>query len=158
VSMRDGVSMTADVVSVFEQAPLALSTYLGFQFEIQGETVKGDSFTIEYNTDGISDNRNALAISELEGRGLVAGGIVSYGEAYSQIVEEVGTVTNRARLDEDAAKALLDQSQNTRDSISGVNLDEEAGRLIQYQAAYNASAQVVKVARELFDTLLAAFR
>jgi flagellar hook-associated protein 1 FlgK len=52
----------------------------------------------------------------------------------------------------------LQQTTQYRDSISAVNLDEEAGKLIQYQAAYNASAQVVSVARELFDTLLGAFR
>lgn len=158
VSMGNGVSMTADSASVFEAAPIATSSYLGFQFEIQGEAVQGDRFFIEYNTDGISDNRNALAMAQLEGKGLISDGVTSYGEAYAQIVEEVGTVTNRARLDEEAARSLLEQSTNTRDSISGVNLDEEAGRLIQYQAAYNASAQVVSVARELFDTLLGAFR
>lgn len=149
--------MTADVESVFRQSPPALSTYLGFAFDIQGETVAGDRFAIDYNTDGISDNRNALAISELETKGLVSGGIISYGESYSKVVEEIGTTTNRARLDEDAAQALLDQSQGNRDAISGVNLDEEAGHLIQFQAAYNASAQVVSVARQLFDTLLGAF-
>ncbi|WP_255374982.1 flagellar basal body rod C-terminal domain-containing protein [Oleiphilus sp. HI0117] len=94
----------------------------------------------------------------LESAGTVQGGVISYGEAYSQIIEEIGTVTNRARLEADSAKALLVQSENNRESISGVNLDEEAGKLVQFQSAYNASAQVVSVARELFDTLLNAFR
>ena len=70
----------------------------------------------------------------------------------------MGTVTNRARLESESAKALLDQTTSLRDSISAVNLDEEAGKLVQFQAAYNASAQVVSVARDLFDTLLNAFR
>jgi len=157
LTMANGVIMTADVESVFSQSPPALSTYLGFSFDIQGDTKAGDRFTIEYNTDGVSDNRNALAISGLETKGLISGGIVSYGESYAKVVEEIGTTTNRARLDEDAAKTLLNQSQNNRDAISGVNLDEEAGHLIQFQAAYNASAQVVSVARQLFDTLLGAF-
>jgi flagellar hook-associated protein 1 len=157
VTMANGVIMTADVESVFGQSPPALSTYLGFSFDIQGDTKAGDRFSIEYNTDGVSDNRNALAISGLETKGLISGGIVSYGESYSKVVEEIGTTTNRARLDEDAAQTLLNQSQNNRDAISGVNLDEEAGHLIQFQAAYNASAQVVSVARQLFDTLLGAF-
>jgi len=158
VRMADGISFTADAATVFDLAPVAESTYYGFQFEIQGEVEAGDRFTIDYNTDGVSDNRNALAIAALEGEGTVNGGVISYGEAYSQIVEEIGTVTNRARLDSEASQALLDQSTANRDSISGVNLDEEAGRLIQFQSAYNASAQVVSVARELFDTLLGAFR
>jgi flagellar hook-associated protein 1 FlgK len=158
VTMAEGISFTADVDGVFERAPIGQSSYLGFQFELKGQAKAGDSFTISYNAGGVSDNRNALALAALEGAGTVAGGVVSYGEAYSQIIEEIGTVTNRARLDTESAKALLQQSENNRESISGVNLDEEAGRLIQYQSAYNASAQVVSVARQLFDTLLAAFR
>ncbi|WP_156493689.1 flagellar basal body rod C-terminal domain-containing protein, partial [Oleiphilus sp. HI0125] len=61
-------------------------------------------------------------------------------------------------LESESAKALLDQTSGLRDSIAAVNLDEEAGKLVQFQAAYNASAQVVSVARDLFDTLLGAFR
>jgi len=158
VTLSNGVSFTSNVSSVFEQAPVGQSTYLGFQFELKGEPEKGDSFTIGYNAGGVSDNRNALAIAAMETQGNIANGVVSYGDAYSQIIEEIGTVTNRARLDTESAKALLEQSENNRESVSGVNLDEEAGRLIQYQAAYNASAQVVSIARELFDTLLSTFR
>lgn len=158
VTLADGISLTADVDSVFEQAPVGTSSYLGFQFEITGEPKAGDSFTISYNQGGVSDNRNALDMAALERASTVGGGVISYGEAYSQIIEEIGSVTNRARLDTEAAKALLTQSENNRESISGVNLDEEAGRLVQYQAAYNASAQVVSIARQLFDTLLNTFR
>lgn len=158
VTLSEGVSFTASVASIFEQAPVGRSTYLGFQFEIQGEPQAGDRFSIRYNLNGISDNRNARAIAALETQSQIAGGVMTYGEAYSQIVEEIGTVTNRARLDTEASKALLDQSTDYRESIAGVNLDEEAGRLIQFQSAYNASAQVVAIARELFDTLLNTFR
>lgn len=158
VTLADGISLTADVDSVFEQAPVGSPSYLGFQFEIKGQPKAGDSFTINYNEGGVSDNRNALALAGLERASTVGGGVISYAEAYSQIIEEIGTVTNRARLDTDAAKALLTQSENNRESIAGVNLDEEAGRLVQFQAAYNASAQVVSIARQLFDTLLNTFR
>jgi len=158
VTLADGLSFTSSVETVFELAPVAQSTYLGFQFELKGEPQAGDRFTIGYNAGGVSDNRNALALAAMEGSGQIGNGIISYGEAYSQIIEEIGTVTNRARLDAESAEALLTQSTSNRESVSGVNLDEEAGRLIQFQASYNASAQVVAVARELFDTLLATFR
>ncbi|KZY63141.1 hypothetical protein A3742_02005 [Oleiphilus sp. HI0071] len=157
VRMVDGVSFTSNVSTLFELAPTSQSTYRGFTFDIQGQARKGDEFNIEYNTDGVSDNRNALAMSSLEFENLVQGS-VSYGESYSQVVEKIGTVTNRARLESESAQALLIQTNNMRDSISAVNLDEEAGKLVQFQAAYNASAQVVSVARDLFDTLLGAFR
>lgn len=158
IKLADGISLTANVDGLFERAPVGVSSYLGFQFELRGQAKAGDSFIIDYNDGGVSDNRNALQLANLERAGTIGGGVISYAEAYSQIIEEVGTVTNRARLDTEAAKALLTQSENNRESISGVNLDEEAGRLVQFQAAYNASAQVVSIARQLFDTLLGTFR
>jgi flagellar hook-associated protein 1 FlgK len=54
--------------------------------------------------------------------------------------------------------ALLSQAISARDSIQGVNLDEEAANLIRYQQAYQAAAQVIAVADEVFQTLLAATR
>jgi len=53
---------------------------------------------------------------------------------------------------------LLRNTQNSVSSTSGVNLDEEASRLIQFELAYNASAQVIQVARDIFDTLIGTFR
>ncbi len=157
VTMSEGVTLFADSNTIFQQAPPAQSSYKGFQIDIKGEAGAGDVFSIEYNTDGFSDNRNALAIVGLETTGTVSGGVSTYNEAYSQLVEEVGTFTHQTRLDTEASQALLSASTASWNEVSGVNLDEEAGKLIQYQAAYNASAQVISVARELFDTLLGVF-
>lgn len=66
--------------------------------------------------------------------------------------------TRQSQLDLAAGKTLLEQSFNQRESVSGVNLDQEAGKLIQYQTAYNASAKVITVAQDLFNTLLQTFR
>ena len=157
VRLADGINISSTTATVFEQTPITTSTYRGFTFDIEGIAARGDEFIIEYNTDGVSDNRNALAMAALEFKSSVNGS-ASYSESYAQTVEKIGTVTNRARLESESAKALLDQTTGLRDSIAAVNLDEEAGKLVQFQAAYNASAQVVSVARDLFDTLLNAFR
>ena len=53
---------------------------------------------------------------------------------------------------------LLQQAVAARDSVAGVNLDEEAANLIRYQQAYQAAAQVIAVADEVFQTLLSATR
>lgn len=132
--------------------------YRGFQFEISGNPVAGDVFSIDYNTDGVGDNRNAELMAALATARTMNGGNQSFTDGYAQLVETVGVKTRQAQLDQDAAKSLLQQSSAQRESVSGVNLDEEAGRLIQYQAAYNASARVMGVAQELFDTLLGTFR
>ena len=132
--------------------------YQGFQFEISGEPAPGDTFTIDFNSGGVSDNRNAELLAALGTANTMNGGTQSFAEGYAGLVEDVGVKTRQSQLDLEAAQTLLEQSTNQREAMSGVNLDEEAGKLIQYQAAYNASAQVIAVAQDLFDTLLQSFR
>jgi len=132
--------------------------YYGFQFEISGRPSPGDSFNISYNTNGISDNRNAEKLAALGTKYTLNNGNQSFSEGYSSLVGEIGVKTRQSQLDKDSGQTLLEQSKNQRESVSGVNMDEEAGRLIQYQAAYNASAQVMSVAQDLFNTLLQSFR
>lgn len=132
--------------------------YRGFQFEISGNPKEGDSFNIGYNTNGTSDNRNAELLAGLATKDTMNNGTQSFTDGYAGLVEQVGVKTRQAQQDSDSGKTLLEQSENQREAVSGVNLDEEAGRLVQYQAAYNASARVMGVAQELFDTLLTTFR
>ena len=69
----------------------------------------------------------------------------------------VGSKTSAARVEADAADNLVQQSTALRDSLAGVNLDEEAANLLRFQQAYTASARVVSTARELFNSLLSIF-
>ena len=82
----------------------------------------------------------------------------TYNNAYGGLVERVGTLTAQVRVDSAASETVLKQSEDNRDSLSAVNLDEEAAKLVQFQQYYGASAQVIKIAQSLFDTLLGAFR
>ncbi len=132
--------------------------YRGFQFEVTGAPAPGDSFVIDYNANGVSDNRNAELLAALGTANTLNNGSQSFTEGYAGLVEDIGVKTRQSQLDMDAGKTLLEQSTNQREGVSGVNLDEEAGKLIQYQAAYNASAQVMSVAQDLFNTLLQSFR
>ena len=81
----------------------------------------------------------------------------SFTDAYGDLVERVGTLTSQARVDGEATGSILKQATNNRDSVSAVNLDEEAAKLIQFQQYYQASAQIIQVARTLFDTLINTF-
>ncbi len=157
VHLGNGLSVIASNNSVFNVTPSLQQSYMGFLVNISGEPQAGDRFTIGYNTGGISDNRNGLALVGLESLGIIGGGVNTYNDGYSQMVEKIGTITNQRTIDRDSSQALLLQSENAWHEVSGVNLDEEAGRLIQFQAAYNASAQVVSIAREIFNTLLQSF-
>ena len=133
-------------------------SYQGYQFEMTGEPAVNDSFTVEYNDNGISDNRNAELLAALGTQNTMNGATQNFTEGYAGLVEDIGVKTRQSQLDKEASSTLLEQSNNQRESVSGVNLDEEAGKLIQYQAAYNASSKVMSVAQDLFTTLLQSFR
>jgi flagellar hook-associated protein 1 FlgK len=162
VFMEDGVSLASDAVAVngnlFRAEPEALSTYLGYQISLDGSPVAGDKFTIEFNSDGVSDNRNGLALTALETTKLVDRGSVTLADSYGRMVELIGVGTAQSQINMEASESLVQQSQSNRDSISGVNLDEEAADLIRYELGYNASAQVISIARSLFETLLNSVR
>lgn len=132
-----------------------------YEFTLSGVPQAGDSFTLGMNSKGISDNSNALALSALQSKATVGGTGstgASFNDAYGGLVERIGTLTAQVRNNADASITVLKQAQDSRDSLSGVNLDEEAANLIQFQQYYSASAQVIQVARSLFDTLIGAFR
>jgi len=136
---------------------VALNTFKGYQVSLSGRPDINDEFFVNFNEDGTSDNRNALAMAALQTADTLGDNSMSFQEAYGQLVEFVGTTTSQMRINQEAASSLLQQSQSNRDSLSGVSLDEEASRLIQFEQAYNASAQVINIARQIFDALLAVF-
>ncbi|HEY8094806.1 MAG TPA: flagellar hook-associated protein FlgK [Methylobacter sp.] len=105
-----------------------------------------------------SDNSNALLLADLGNKLTMLGGKGSFNDAYGQIVSGVGTLTRAAELGSSAQQTLLNQAKGDRETLAGVNLDEEAASLIKFQQAYQASAQSISVAKSLFDTLLGAVR
>jgi len=124
----------------------------GYEVTITNSPLAGDVFSVGYNTNGVSDNRNALALSDLQFSKVVEG--ASYQDVYGKLVETVGTETQVAQTNAQASQAVLNVSLDQRASVSGVNLDEEAAKLIQYQQAYSASAKLIQVSQSIFDTLL----
>ena len=138
--------------------PTQFSAFGDISFTISGVPADGDSFTIGNNTSGSSDNRNALRMVDLQAADRLLGGSATYNETYAQMVSDVGSKAHHAELNLAAQESLLERTQDAMQEISGVNLDEEAAKLIQYQQAYQASAQVISVANTLFDALISAVR
>ncbi len=100
------------------------------------------------------DNQNVLALADLRTASVAALGNVSFG---TYIAAEQGKVGEDASRADDAAKAsaaLADQLENQRQSISGVNLNEELTNLIKYQRAFQAASQVIRIADSLLQTLV----
>ena len=125
----------------------------GYDVVMDGAPQTGDQILISYNQGAAGDNRNGLRLAELQRTKTMAENSANYQEAYNRIVGGVGTRTRDARIGEEAAVTILRQTQAQRESVSGVNLDEEAASLIRFQNAFQASAKVIQVSKELFDII-----
>jgi flagellar hook-associated protein 1 FlgK len=126
----------------------------GYRIKLSGAPAAGDSFTVGRNSAGVADNRNAVALAALQTANTMVGGTASYQAAYSQLVSEVGNKTREVQSIGEAQQTLADAAVAAQQSMSGVNLDEEAANLLRYQQAYQASAKVIEIAGKLFDQLL----
>jgi flagellar hook-associated protein 1 FlgK len=104
------------------------------------------------------DNSVALSLANLENKSVLLGGKATFSDAYGQLVSRVGTLTHAANISRSAQEALFNQAKQSRESLAGVNLDEEAANLIKFQNSYQASAKAIAVASSLFDTLIGAIR
>ncbi|MHC6226652.1 flagellar hook-associated protein FlgK [Pseudomonas sp. X10] len=126
---------------------------------IGGNPAANDSFSLSFNADGKSDNRNATSLLELQTKstiGTESGGGISFTSAYASLVERVGAKANQANLDSTATDAVLKSAKESRSAVSGVNLDDEAAGLVKFQHYYTASSQIIKTAQETFSTLINA--
>lgn len=132
-----------------------------FTLSTTGTPAAGDKLSITAGITGTGDNRNALKLAELQTAGVLdkaSGRGVSLLDSYGNEVQRVATLTAQARSESEASGAVLRQAASNRDSVSAVNLDEEATNLIKFEQYYNASAQVIQVARSMFDTLISSIR
>lgn len=145
---------TGDIPLTSGTATLSGITWNNMSFSITGAPNAGDRFVIERNSDGLQDGRNALQFAALQTANTTAGGTATYQSTYSRLVAENGIRTREAKVRLAAQEAVLTQAQNARDSLSGVNLDEEAANLMKFQQAYQAAAKILDVGNKLFETLL----
>ncbi|WP_421187741.1 FlgK family flagellar hook-associated protein [Aeromonas sanarellii] len=146
--------------------PIVPALAPGYDFSITGKVEANDSFTLSYNKDGFADNANGLALAELQNKELVrknnnaatSNDKMTFNDAYSGLVSGIGNKTSQAKTLLEANEAKLTQSTGIYESVSGVNLEEEAANLIRFQQSYAASAQIVNTAKTIFDTLLSSVR
>jgi flagellar hook-associated protein 1 FlgK len=129
-------------------------SYNGWTVSIAGTPRAGDTFTVTPNAGGVSDNRNASLLAELQSRRSI-GGSASYQSAYSQSVAGIGAKTRELQVAATAQDSLVSQVRSTQQSLSGVNLDEEAANLIRYQHMYQGCSKMIEIAARLFESLLA---
>lgn len=142
----------------------------GVEFKIDGTPIVGDTFEIRSKKSrefGVSDSFNLLQMTALQTRNTMEGsgsaggtGITvpttTFVGSYSRMVSLVANKAAEGIAAGDAATAALKEATLTRESESGVNLDEEAANLLRYQQAYQASSKTIEIARSLFDSILSA--
>jgi flagellar hook-associated protein 1 FlgK len=105
-----------------------------------------------------ADNRIANIISSLQYEKVLSGGESTVDDFYNNIVGNVGITAGRANSEHEAQKGIVDQLKNIRESISGVSLDEETAKMIEYQKSFDASARLIKTTDEMLDTILSLKR
>ncbi|HEV3020479.1 MAG TPA: flagellar hook-associated protein FlgK [Burkholderiaceae bacterium] len=124
----------------------------GWSLTLLGTPATGDSVSVGANTGGTGDNTNALALAQLQNANVVGG--TSLGSGYAAVVAQVGTMTANAQADQQNQQTILQNAQNAQSAVAGVNLDQEAASLLQYQQQYQAAAKVISIASTLFDQIL----
>lgn len=131
---------------------------MSVRFTLSGSSKSGDSYEIAMTQAGSTDNRNAQAIIDLQTKATVGATGSSKGysftDAYAKLVSNVGAQAKQGTMDSTATTAILKSASDARDSVSGVDMDEENMNLIKYQQYYTASSQIIKTAQEIFSTLI----
>lgn len=130
----------------------------GWSVTVSGAPRAGDTLTIDnalapaYGDWYKRDAGNASALMELRDVPMFDGATLSDG--FASAMAQVGTRTQSAQFAAELSSAIAANLERDRTAVSGVNLDEEAARLIQYQQAYQASAKMLQIAQNIFDTLI----
>jgi flagellar hook-associated protein 1 len=129
--------------------PIALN---GFELQLEGVPAAGDGFTVARTAHPEASNGNALAMVALRDERMVGNQTVT--DAYASVMAGIGVGVQGARTSAEISQAVASSAEERRTAQAGVNLDEEAARLMQFQQSYQAAAKVLQVAQSLFQTLL----
>jgi flagellar hook-associated protein 1 FlgK len=154
VTTSDGTATVYPAGTPVPYTAGAAISFGGVDLSISGTPANNDTFTVGPNTSGVGDNRNAALLAGLQTANILSNGTATIQGAYAQTVSFVGNNARAAQVSSTAADTLLTQTTTAQQSVSGVNLDEEAANLLKYQQAYQASAKIIQIASTLFNTLI----
>ena len=136
----------------------ALTPPTGWSLTVNGAPKAGDTITIDnalapaYGDWYQRDAGNASALMGLRDVPMFDGATLADG--FASAMAQIGTRTQSAQFAAELSSAIATNLERDRTAVSGVNLDEEAARLIQFQQAYQASAKMLQIAQNIFDTLI----
>ena len=141
-------------------SPISLN---GFELQLAGVPASGDSLSVLKTAFPANNNGNARALMALRDTRLVGaqalgGGSLQPGatitDAYANAMTDIGVRVQAAAMTAQMSASVVGEAKAANNDVAGVNLDEEAARLIQFQQAYQAAAKMLQVAQSVFETLL----
>lgn len=130
----------------------------GWSLTLRGTPSAGDSFSVTATPSGGGQQNAGNANGMLALRDLTTYDGVSLSNGYGTLISDLGTRVQGAQFAATYSSSIAASAETARQSVSGVNLDEEAARLLQYQQAYQASAKLLQMAQSMFDTILQTVR
>jgi flagellar hook-associated protein 1 FlgK len=132
-------------------------SFNGEQVSISGTPAGGDTFTVGPNNKAnTGDNTNVLAMAADITASVLNGGTTSLNSAANNLVSAMGVLTQQAQANSTAQQSVNQSATNARSNLSGVNLDDEAAKMLQYQQAYQACAQMIQSSQTIFNSLISA--
>jgi flagellar hook-associated protein 1 FlgK len=132
-------------------------SFNGTSITLTGAPATGDSFTVgAANAANTGDNSNLFAMIDGLSAATLNGGTTSLSGVANNLVSQVGVATQQAQSNAAAQKSVNQSATQTRSNLSGVNLDEEAAKMVQYQQAYQACAQLIQTSGTMFNALITA--
>nr|WP_315466369.1 flagellar hook-associated protein FlgK [uncultured Rhodoferax sp.] len=129
-----------------------------WSLQLTGTPQAGDTFTVvdikdpQYQLDLKLNGSNASALMDLRDKAMFDGAVMTDG--YAGAISQIGIRTQSAGYAASVSTSIAANLEKDRTALSGVNLDEEAAKLIQFQQAYQASAKMIQIAQNIFDNLL----
>jgi flagellar hook-associated protein 1 len=132
-------------------------TFNGGSVTLTGTPAANDTFNVgAASSVNVGDNSNAFALIDSLSALKFNGGTTSLSDVANNLVSQIGVFTQQAQSNASAQKAVNQSATDTRSNLSGVNLDEEAAKMVQYQQAYSACAQLIQTSNTMFNSLITA--
>ncbi len=167
-TVAGAVPAVVGTVAYYPGQPIA---YNGWSLTLKGSPAAGDTMTVQANDSTIvvpggativgslkNDSGNAKAILNLRDATAPLFGNTPVSDIYATMLSDIGITVQGGKNAAEISKSLVTDAEQQRASVSGVNLDEEAAKLIQYQQSYQASGKLLQVSQTIFDTLLQMVR
>jgi len=133
-------------------APGQPISFNGWSLTLKGSPQPGDTYTVQANAFPAIDAGNAHAMLAIRDLALFDGAATTDG--YAALLSDIGVRVQSAGFASAVSRSIADTATKDQAAVSGVNLDEEAAKMLQFQQAYQASAKILQVSQTLFDTLI----